>query len=75
MTIHIDRNMLVVVGLVAACAIALAMLFSVPLGSILWIGLILACPLMMLFMMHGHGDAGHADHGRPGNDEYPRGVH
>ena len=39
-------------------------------GGFLWVLLVLACPLMMIFMMrgmhgggHGHGGQGHAGHG------------
>jgi hypothetical protein len=57
-------------------AIALAVLIvglaysGVPLGSLLILPLVLACPLMMFFMMRGmdHGDSGHDhnhDHSNP----------
>ena len=74
MTIHVSRNTLVVVALVAAGAGVLALTFGVPLGNLLWIGLVLACPLMMVLMMGGHGGDGHG--GRPGHgsDQYPGGV-
>ncbi len=41
---------------------AVALLFGVPLQSALLLGVLLACPLMMVFMLGGHG-GGH-DHGR-----------
>ena len=33
------------------------------LGTLLFLLLILACPLMMVWMMRGHGGHGHASHG------------
>lgn len=33
------------------------------LGTLLFLLLILACPLMMVWMMRGHGHSGHAAHG------------
>lgn len=41
---------------------AVALLVGVPLQSALIVGILLACPLMMVFMMGGHG-GGH-DHGQ-----------
>ncbi len=48
-------------GRVVALAAA-AVLFGVPLGTLLVVGVALLCPLMMLGM-HGHG--GEHQHGRP----------
>ena len=31
--------------------------------------LLLACPLMHVFMHHGHGHGGHDDHGTKGSDQ------
>ncbi len=42
--------------------VGVALLFGVPLQSALFLGIVLACPLMMIFMMGGHG-GGH-DHGQ-----------
>lgn len=47
--------------------VAVALLFGVPLQSALFLGVLLACPLMMMFMMGGHGE-GH-DHGQPGRED------
>ncbi len=41
---------------------AVALLFGVPLQSALFFGILLACPLMMIFMMRGHGEG--SDHGQ-----------
>lgn len=47
---------------VAAVAAVLAVgLFGVPLGSVLFVGLLLLCPLMMMGMHGGHGSAGGSD--------------
>ena len=45
-----------------AGVMVVALLFGVPLQSALFYGVVLACPLMMIFMMGGHG-GGH-DHGQ-----------
>lgn len=77
MTIHVSKNTIVVIAIVALGAGTLALKVGVPLGNMLWIALVLACPLMMMFMMgggHGHGGADHNGHDRR-NTEYPRGVH
>ncbi|MEP7090014.1 MAG: DUF2933 domain-containing protein [Nocardioidaceae bacterium] len=47
-----------------AGVVVVALLFGVPLQSALFYGVLLACPLMMIFMMGGHGE-GHDD-GRTG---------
>lgn len=36
---------------------AIALVLGVPLQDALFIGILLACPLMMVFMMGGHGEA------------------
>jgi hypothetical protein len=33
---------------------------------------VLACPLMHLFMHHGHGHGGHGDHSSRSDDDEPR---
>jgi Na+/glutamate symporter len=54
---------------VAVVAAVLAVgLFGVPLGSVLFVGLLLLCPLMMMGMHGGHGaprgsDSATDDHG------------
>ncbi len=55
---------------VAVGAAALAVgLFGIPLGSVLFVGLLLLCPLMMMGMHGGHGAPGGPDqvddHTRP----------
>ncbi|MEO6605130.1 MAG: DUF2933 domain-containing protein [Aeromicrobium sp.] len=48
---------------------AVALLFGAPLQSALYLGILLACPLMMIFMMGGHG-AGH-EHGQTPDPKDP----
>jgi hypothetical protein len=43
----------------AAILIVGVVAFDVPLGSLATFGLILVCPLMMIFMMRGMGGGGH----------------
>ncbi|MGW3108436.1 DUF2933 domain-containing protein [Streptomyces sp. NPDC001100] len=51
---------LVLVGLVA---------LGVPLSTLLFLVLVLCCPLMMFFMMRGmHGNDQHSDHENHGQD-------
>jgi hypothetical protein len=51
---------ILVVGLVA---------LGVPASTLLFAGLVLVCPLMMMFMMHGmHG--GHSGHGHTDNHDH-----
>jgi len=59
-------------------AAVLAFIAGVPLITIFWFSLVLACPLMMFFMMRG----GHQQDGQPKAPEetvvgrqYPPGVH
>jgi hypothetical protein len=54
---------ILIVGLVA---------FGVPVSNVLFLGLVLVCPLMMMFMMHGTG-AGHADDIGQKDDRTPHG--
>ncbi len=62
---------------VAAVAAVLAVgLFGVPLGSVLFVGLVLLCPLMMMGMHGSHGaptrpDGAH-DHGPTDAGSSPR---
>ena len=46
-----------------AGVMVVALLFGVPLQSALFYGVVLACPLMMVFMMRGGHGGGH-DHGQ-----------
>lgn len=36
-------------------AIVAMTVFSVPFSSVLWVGILLLCPLLHVFMMRGHG--------------------
>ena len=55
MTIDIGRSALTVIGAAAVGGAGLAFVAGVPLVTILWFGLVLACPLMMMSMHGGHG--------------------
>lgn len=63
------KELCVGIGIGAA---AVALFAGVPANALLFGLLILACPLMMLFMHGGHGgesgDAGHDDHARLSTD-------
>ncbi|HCE30963.1 hypothetical protein A2778_05575 [Candidatus Daviesbacteria bacterium RIFCSPHIGHO2_01_FULL_40_24] len=48
---------------VLAGTIIAVTIFKVPFGSLLYFGIFLACPLMHIFMMKGHGD-----HNQEGKD-------
>ncbi len=50
-----------------AGVMVVALLFGVPLQSALFFGILLACPLMMIFMMGGHS-AGHGHGQSDGKD-------
>jgi Protein of unknown function (DUF2933) len=56
----VKRGPIIAVAIAAAAVIALA--GGVPMQRLLPLLLLLACPLMMLFMHHG-GHGGHTDHG------------
>jgi len=56
------------VGVVAAAGLLLA--FGVQIGTLAYLGVALACPLLMVFMMRGmvgggHGGCDHPDHEAP----------
>jgi len=56
-------------GAAAAALIAVgAYIAGVPLNTILLVALVLACPVMMLFM---HGGGGHSGHGGGTHDHQP----
>ncbi len=49
-------------GLLVAAVLAVTV-FGVSPGNLLVFAMVLACPLMHLFMMRGHGHGGHGGHG------------
>jgi hypothetical protein len=59
-------------AIAVAIAVVGALALGVPLGDLAFLLIVLACPLMMFFMMrgmHGGGDL----HGRgPGHDDAPK---
>jgi Protein of unknown function (DUF2933) len=73
-TIHIGRNALTFIGLGALAAAGLAFIAGVSLITIFWFSLVLACPLMMLFMHGGHDKgAGQDKPVEPGAQNTPGG--
>ncbi len=68
MTIHIGRTTIIVaLSIVGVAAVALKLL---PLAMVLTLAVVLACPLMMLFMHGGHG----AEHGEPAPNDRRTGA-
>jgi Protein of unknown function (DUF2933) len=63
MTIHIGSKTLLAVGallLVAAASVAAGL---IALSQVVWLGLLVICPLAMFFMMQGiHGGHGDQEH-------------
>jgi type III secretory pathway component EscV len=61
----------------AAIALVGALLLGAPLGSLVVLAVVLACPLMMIFMMNGmHGDEGSAsEHHDSDHRRDPRSHH
>lgn len=53
------RNQLPVYALAAAIAVAGLAVAGVPAGTLVVLPVVLACPLMMFFMMRGMDHAGH----------------
>ncbi len=60
MTIHIGSRKLLAVGAILLLAAASLAAGLIALSQVVWLGLLLICPLAMLFMMRGmqegHGD-------------------
>ena len=60
--------------LVPLVGLAAILLFNVPVNTVLWIGLILFCPLshllMMKFMPHEHGQAQNPNQQNPGGNHH-----
>lgn len=52
---HMKNKLLLICLLVLGGAIVSFTVFKVSLGNLLFYGILLACPLMHLFMMKGHG--------------------
>ncbi|WP_328967492.1 DUF2933 domain-containing protein [Streptomyces sp. NBC_00239] len=63
-------------ALAAAIAFVGALAFGVPLGTLAWLALVAACPLMMFFMMRGMRDSdGHAGHDSAEKDQLGKHDH
>ena len=55
MTLHIGPRLLWAAGPVALIAALAVMAGLVSISQVLWLGVIVICPLMMFFMMRGMG--------------------
>ncbi|KOU18378.1 hypothetical protein ADK49_12735 [Streptomyces sp. WM6349] len=63
-------------ALAAAIAFVGALALGVPLGTLAWLALVAACPLMMFFMMRGMRDSGgHAGQDSTDKDQLGRHDH
>ena len=62
-SLNLTKTKILVICLVVfAVAVAAVTIFGVPFGNVLFFGVFLACPLMHVFMMNGHG--GHDQEGK-----------
>jgi hypothetical protein len=59
----LNRGWLTTLGLVGLGAVLFLPALGIGIGALFTFLLILACPLMHLFMMRGHGGHGGHDHG------------
>ncbi|MFD0374972.1 DUF2933 domain-containing protein [Streptomyces sp. NPDC127112] len=61
-------------AIAAAIAFVGALALGVPLGTLAWLALVAACPLMMFFMMRGmHDSQGHDGHDSTDKHDHPTG--
>lgn len=59
-----------------AIAVVGALWLGLPIGTLALLGIVLACPLMMMFMMRGmHGGDDHSEHGDSGHQHAPHDRH
>jgi hypothetical protein len=58
-------------ALAVAIIVVGALAFGLPLASLLWVGVVLACPLMMFFMMRGMGGGSGSGHDSKHDDGHP----
>ena len=58
---------------VLTAAVIAVTVFKIPFGSLLYFGIFLACPLMHLFMMKGHG--GHDHEGKDNTKQSGKSCH
>jgi len=58
-------------ALTVAILVVGALAFGLPLANLLWVGVILACPLMMFFMMRGMGGGSGSGHDSKHDDRHP----
>lgn len=56
-----NKLLLLCLGLIGLASVAI-FVFRIPASSVLFFGLILACPLMHVFMHGGHGEHSKTNH-------------
>lgn len=66
------KILMICLAVLGAAVIAVTV-FKVPLGNLLYFGIFLACPLMHIFMMKGHG--GHDHEGKDNNKQSGKSCH
>ena len=64
MTVHIGSNALIAAGVVVLLGVVAVAAGWIPLSQLLWLGLVLICPLLMFFMMRGGMQHGRELEGR-----------
>ncbi len=69
-----SRSWMTTLCLVGLGAVLILPSLGIGIGSLFTFLLILACPLMHLFMMRGHGGHGSHDHGASADKSVPPGV-
>lgn len=73
-SLKLTRSKLLVICLAAlGVAFVAVTVFKVPFGSLLYFGIFLACPLMHIFMMKGHG--GHEHGGKDDTKQNGKSCH
>lgn len=67
-SLKITKSKLLLICLaVPVIAVIAVTVFKVSIGNLFFFGVLLACPLMHLFMMKGHGDPASPDGGQGGH--------
>ena len=73
-SLNLTKTKILVICLVVfAVAVAAVTVFRVPFGNVLFFGVFLACPLMHVFMMKGHG--GHDHEGKNDTKQSGKSCH
>ncbi len=73
-SLKLTRNRLLIICLVALGVVFVAVtVFKVSIGNLLFFAVFLACPLMHIFMMKGHG--GHDQEGKDNTKQNGKSCH